>query len=338
MNLHENYSLKNYNTFGIDVKARYFIDITSEKELQELLSSDLINQNKYLVLGSGSNILLTVDFDGLVIKYSVKGIQIIEENKEQIIIEAAGGEIWDDLVTYAVQKEYYGIENLSLIPGTVGAAPIQNIGAYGVELKDTFHHLECLKISTGLIRTFSKTDCNFQYRNSIFKNELKNKCIITKVTLELSKAKKIDLSYKSLSDQLKDVRQDDLTIKLVSDTVKKIRRSKLPDPNVMGNAGSFFKNPELTKDQFAKFQKRFPDAVYFKQSEDSFKIAAGWLIEKCGFKGKRIGNTGAYEKQALIIVNYGGASGSEIKELVEKIQNDVQMMFGIFLDFEVNIV
>jgi UDP-N-acetylmuramate dehydrogenase len=338
MNLHENYSLKNYNTFGVDVKARYFIDITSYNELRSLLSSDLIKTNHFLLLGSGSNILFTKDYDGIIIKYSVKGINIIDETQDHIIVEAAGGEIWEDLVTYAVGKEYYGIENLSLIPGTVGAAPIQNIGAYGVELKDAFHHLESLEISTGLIRTFSKTECNFQYRNSIFKNELKNKCIITKVTLKLSKVKKINLSYKSLSDELKDVRHDDLTIKLVSDTVKKIRQSKLPDPRVMGNAGSFFKNPELTNAQFIEFQKRFPDAAYFKQSEDSYKIAAGWLIEKCGFKGKRIGNTGAYEKQALIIVNYGGASGSEVKELAEKIQNDVLNIFGIFLDFEVNIV
>lgn len=338
MNLHENYSLKNYNTFGIDVKARYFIEIITENELQELLSSDLIIKNKFLVLGSGSNILFTGDFDGLVIKYSVKGIQIIEENKEQIIIESAGGEIWDDLVTFTVEKEYYGLENLSLIPGTVGAAPIQNIGAYGVELKDFFYYLECYEIETGFRKKLSRAECNFQYRNSIFKNELKNKCIITKVALKLRKTKKIDLSYKSLADELKNLHQDDLTLKLISDTVKKIRRSKLPDPHLIGNAGSFFKNPELTNVQFAEFQKRFPDAVYFKQSEDSYKIAAGWLIEKCGFKGKRIGNSGAYEKQALIIVNYGGASGSEIRELVEKIQKDVLEMFGIFLDFEVNIV
>lgn len=338
MNFYENYSLKNYNTFGIDIKARYFINITSENELQDLLTSDLIIKNKFLVLGSGSNILFDGDFDGLVIKYSVKGIQIIEENEEQIIIEAAGGEIWDDLVTFSVKKEFYGLENLSLIPGTVGAAPIQNIGAYGVELKDFFHHLECFEIETGLRKKLSKAECNFQYRNSIFKNELKNKYIITKVALNLSKSKKIDLSYKSLYDELKDFNKDDLTIKLISDTVKKIRRSKLPDPHLIGNAGSFFKNPELTKEQFAGFQKRFPDAIYFKQSGDSYKIAAGWLIEKCGYKGKRIGNAGAYEKQALIIVNYGGASGSEITELVKKIQNDVLNMFGIFLEFEVNIV
>ena len=338
MNLQKNYSLKYLNTFGVDVIAKYFLEVNSEKELSQFIHSDLRKNEPLLIIGGGSNILFTRDYDGVVLKYSKKGISVIEKKEDFVLIESSAGELWDDLVKYTVQNKLYGIENLSLIPGSVGAAPIQNIGAYGSELKDVLHSVEYYDLDDDSLKNLTNAQCNFGYRNSIFKNELKNKFIITKVILKLSHAKKFNLSYKSLSDELKNTPEHELTIEAVSEAVKNIRRSKLPDPELLGNAGSFFKNPEMDNETFQLFINKFPDAIYFKQSDNTYKISAGWLIEKCGYRGKRIGNVGAYEKQALIITNYGGATGNEILEFAQKIISDVKSNFGIELISEVNII
>lgn len=337
MNLQKNYSLKNLNTFGVDVNAKLFLEINSEEELIEFFTSPLSKREPILIIGGGSNILFTKDFNGIVIKYSKRGINIISESSGEVMVEANAGELWDDLVAYAVKNKFYGIENLTLIPGTVGAAPIQNIGAYGVELKDVLSTVEYFDLRDQSIKKIPNKECRFAYRDSIFKNELKGKFLITKIVLKLSKEKKINLSYKSLSEELAKYPQNEISIELVSETIKKIRESKLPDPKLLGNAGSFFKNPEIDTDSFNTFIKEFPDAIFYKQ-ENRYKISAGWLIEKCGFKGMRIGNVGSYEKQALIVVNHGNATGSEIKDFADKIVYEVKNKFDVQLFYEVNII
>lgn len=337
MNLQKNYSLKNLNTFGVDVNTKYFLEINSEEELIEFFKLPISKSESIFILGGGSNILFTQDYDGIVIKYSKKGIDIINESSSEVLVEANAGELWDDLVAYTVKNKFYGIENLTLIPGTVGAAPIQNIGAYGVELKDVLHSVEYFDLLDNTIKIISSKDCLFAYRDSIFKNKLKGKFLITKITIKLSKEKKLNLSYKSLKDELAKYPEEEISIDLVRQSVKNIRENKLPDPKLLGNAGSFFKNPELDSQSFDLFIKKFPDAVYFKQ-EKNYKVSAGWLIEKCGFKGKRSGNVGCYENQALIIVNHGEASGLEVKEFADKIVNEVKNKFGIQLLTEVNII
>ncbi|MEW6195463.1 MAG: UDP-N-acetylmuramate dehydrogenase [Bacteroidota bacterium] len=334
----ENYSLKHLNTFGIETQAKYYTQIASENELLELIYSNKGALNNALILGGGSNILFTQNYEGLVIRYVAKGIKVILEDDISVLIKAEAGETWDDLVNYCVKNKYYGIENLSLIPGTVGAAPIQNIGAYGVELKDCFELLEGFFIDTGIKQTFTGIECNFGYRDSIFKRELKNKFVITSVVLRLYKKKIFNLSYGSLKEELKNYSDDELSIELVSECVKKIRRNKLPDPVLLGNSGSFFKNPEINENQFQLLRKKNPDLVFYKTSTGTYKIPAAWLIEKSGFKGKRIGDVGTFNKQALVIVNYGNANGREIKNYAEQIRNKVNNNFGILLDYEVNII
>jgi len=337
MNLIENYSLKNHNTFGVDVKAKYFVEINSENEIHEFFRLPISRDESLLILGSGSNILFTHDYDGVVLKYSKKGLRIITETENEVTLEADAGELWDDLVEYAVKNKYYGIENLTLIPGTVGAAPIQNIGAYGVELKDVLYSVEYYDINDKQIQTLSNSECRFGYRDSIFKSELKGKFLITKIAIKFSKEKKLNLSYKSLKDELAKYPEEGISIDLVRQSVKKIRENKLPDPKLLGNAGSFFKNPEMDFRLFDLFIKKFPEAIYFKQ-ETNYKISAGWLIEQCGFKGKRIGNVSSYEKQALIIVNHGNATGAEIKDYADRIVQEVKNKFDIELSYEVNII
>lgn len=338
MNIRENYPLKNLNTFGLDVYAGYFIEIDHDDQLFQFLESRYFQPDRFLVIGGGSNLLYKGNFEGTILKYSVKGIRIIDEGPDEIIIESSGGELWDSLVASTVDKEYYGLENLTLIPGTVGAAPIQNIGAYGVELKDHFYYLEYINLENRSVEKLFNSDCRFGYRESIFKNQLKNKSVITKVAFRLSKKKNLNLSYKSLKDQLKNIPEKEITIKMVRDTVRRIRESRLPDPLAIGNAGSFFKNPEVSFEHYNTLLKKYEDIVAYKVNESVYKISAGWLIEKCGYKGKRIGNVGSYEKQALIIVNYGGATGMEILNFVEKIMADVNSNFGIELKTEVNII
>ena len=336
MNIQKNVDLKRLNTFGISVKAKNFVDIKNEEDLKEILSSPkFINQSKF-VLGGGSNILLTKDIDDLTIKISIPGINIVDEDNSSVIIEAGAGVIWHTLVEYCVTKNYGGIENLSLIPGIVGAAPIQNIGAYGQELKDVFFSLNGIHLAGGGEESFYNKDCKFGYRDSIFKRELKNKFVVSSVKIKLYKNPEINLSYGLLRNEIDKLNLSSVTISDVSRVVCSIRKSKLPDPQFIGNAGSFFKNPEVDLDTFDILKVKFPDIIGYNL-ESRVKLAAGWLIEKCGWKGKRIGNTGVHEKQALVLVNYGNATGIEIQKLAEVIKDSVKEKFAVDLEQEVNI-
>jgi UDP-N-acetylmuramate dehydrogenase len=335
----QNHSLKQLNSFGIEAFARYFAIVQNTQDFQHLLSlPDLHNIPKF-ILGGGSNILLTKDFDGLVIKNDIKNIQILSEDDDHIWIEAGSGENWHEFVMYCIQHGYGGLENLSLIPGTVGAAPIQNIGAYGVELRDTLFELKALDLHTGMTKTFNNAECQFGYRDSIFKNSHRDKFAILSVTFKLDKKPTFHLNYGNIKETIEQMQLKEINLKTISDTVIQIRRSKLPDPKQVGNAGSFFKNPIVPTSQFLELQKRFPDAPHFPtENADNTKVPAGWLIEQCGWKGKRIGDIGVYEKQALIIVNFGAGTGAEIKQLSQDIQLSVQNAFGIHLMTEVNFI
>ena len=337
MQIEENVSLKRYNTFGVDVNARYFVEIKNEDDLQEAITNQEFKKDKKLFLGGGSNILFTKDYDGLVAKISTKGNRVVEENENEVLVESFAGEKWNDFVTYCVEKNFFGVENLSLIPGTVGAAPIQNIGAYGTELKDVFESLDGIMIDSGEKKSFSKQECQFDYRDSIFTKKYKNNFLITKVVFRLQKEKKFNLNYRAFQSYLKPDDQNKLTLREMSELVKRIRRDKLPNPQKYGNAGSFFKNPEVDLRKINELQERFNDLVHFKVEEDKYKISAGWLIEKCGFRGKNIGNVGTYKKQALVIINFGGATGDEIKRFAENIQKAVENKFDVTLTPEVNI-
>jgi UDP-N-acetylmuramate dehydrogenase len=338
MNLHKDYSLKKLNTFGIDVKASLYAEFHSGKELKEIFLDPKHKNQKKLILGGGSNILFTKNFDGLVLRNRIGGIEIIKEDHEYVYVKSGAGVIWHDLVMFAINKNLGGIENLSLIPGTVGAAPIQNIGAYGVELKDVFVSLESIHIETQKKREFNLDECEFGYRDSIFKRELKGKHIILSITLRLSKNPKFNISYGAISEVLKEMNVKELSVKAISDAVCFIRRSKLPDPAEIGNAGSFFKNPEIPQEKFNELKSVYPDIPSFKTSPGYVKVPAGWLNEKCGWKGKIVGNTGVHKNQALVLVNYGNAEGEEIKKLSEEIQSSVLERFGIRLETEVNII
>jgi UDP-N-acetylmuramate dehydrogenase len=338
LDLKKDFSLKSYNTFGIDVKAAWFAEIDSTEQLQSLLTDPFYQGLPKLVLGGGSNILFTGDFAGLVIKNNIKGIKVIAEDDDCVTIRTGSGEIWHDLVLYSIEKGYGGIENLSLIPGTVGAAPMQNIGAYGVEIREVFESLEAVSLLTGATETFNNEECRFAYRNSIFKNELKGRFIITSVTLKLSKKPAYNISYGAIQTTLAAMKVTELSLKAVSEAVCSIRRSKLPDPAVIGNAGSFFKNPEIEEVLFLKLKGEYPDIVSYRTVPGKVKVPAGWLIEKCGWKGKVFGNTGVHKDQALVLVNYGAARGEEIKELAIQVRQSVMDKFGIELETEVNII
>jgi UDP-N-acetylmuramate dehydrogenase len=338
MKIKKNTSLKPYNTFGIDVKAKFFSEVTSEKQLKDILSSDEYSNTPKLFLGGGSNILFTKDFDGLVLRISIQEIEKVSEDRETIKIKAGAGVIWHDLVLYCVERNYGGIENLSLIPGTVGAAPIQNIGAYGQELKNVFVSLNGVYVGSALSAEFKKNDCKFAYRESIFKNELKNKFIITYVTIRLSKNPILNINYGSIKSELGKLGSKDIGIKEVSDVITKIRQSKLPDPAVIGNAGSFFKNPVVSVEKFNRLKENFDDIIGFKLENGKVKIPAARLIESCGWKGKKIGNAGTHTKHSLVLVNYGGAPGVEILNLAKEIRKSVYNKFGIKLNEEVNII
>ena len=327
-------SLHSFNTFGVDVSAKAFVEINNVDELRGILKK---NDLPVFILGGGSNILLTKDLDALVLKNKLLGKQIIEESGGFILIEAGAGENWHDLVLWSLEKGLSGLENLSLIPGLVGAAPIQNIGAYGVELKDFFVKLEAIDLANGEIKVFPKEECQFGYRDSIFKRALKGKFCITKVFLKLSKKPKINISYGAIKDTLMEMSIDKPSPQDVSDAVIKIRSSKLPDPKVLNNSGSFFKNPEIDRQTFKKLQNQFPDIVFYQFPNGYVKIPAGWLIEQCGWKGKQIGNVGCHAKQALVLINYGGASGQELLDHAKKVAQSVKEKFGINLSPEVNV-
>lgn len=337
--LREHQSLKTLNTFGIEVEADW-LGILSERSQLEQLHHLWTQYPSPLILGGGSNVLFCQNYQGLVLLNRLKGLDLATDpdNDQAMLLTAAAGETWHSLVMYAVERNLGGIENLSLIPGTAGAAPIQNIGAYGVELKDSFHHLEALDLETGKISLFDRDNCMFGYRNSIFKHEFKGKYIITSITLRLQISPKLNISYGAIGDTLEKMGVTEPTVKAVSDAVIQIRQSKLPDPAVLGNAGSFFKNPEIPHKLFEQLKQEYPDIPGYATQTDTVKVPAGWLIEQCGWKGRRYGNTGAHKDQALVLVNYGNASGQEIYEHALRIIDNVKTRFEITLSPEVNII
>lgn len=333
----ENFSLKNLNTFGVEANARWYTDINSEDDLNSLFTDAQWKDQPVLILGGGSNMLFTKDFQGLVIHMNIPGLK--HESKDgEVFVSAGAGVVWNDLVNYCVQHDFAGIENLSLIPGSVGASPIQNIGAYGVELQDIFHSCRAFEISTGSFRTFYKADCHFSYRDSVFKSTLKGLYIITEVTLKLSKIFRPNIKYGAISQELESRGISTPSIRDISSAVSHIRVSKLPDPATIGNAGSFFKNPVIPVTKFIQLQSNFPDIIYFPSTEGFVKLSAGWLIEQCGWKGRMVGNTGTWKNQALVLVNHGKATGNEIFKLSDDIIISVLNKFGIELHREVNII
>ncbi|MEB8330608.1 UDP-N-acetylmuramate dehydrogenase [Flavobacteriaceae bacterium KMM 6897] len=337
MTIQENISLKPYNTFGIDAKARFFCEITSLGDLKEAL--ELKDYPEKFILSGGSNMLITKDIDALVLYIHIKGIKVVQENADHVVIKVMAGENWHEMVLWTLEHNFGGLENLSLIPGFTGTAPIQNIGAYGVELKDCFVSCEAMDKNTLELKTFTKVDCQFGYRDSYFKNEGKDRYIVTSVNFKLTiEDHQLNTSYGAIETEMKQQQISNPTIKDVSNAVVAIRKSKLPDPKELGNSGSFFKNPVLSKNEFELFIKHHPEAHYFKVSEEEYKIPAGWLIEQCGFKGKRFGDAGVHKNQALVLVNYGNASGKEIIELAQTIQKKVWDDFQIEIVPEVNII
>ncbi|MCB0517607.1 MAG: UDP-N-acetylmuramate dehydrogenase [Lewinellaceae bacterium] len=334
MQIIQHYPLKRLNTFGLNAFAERFCEV---KSVEELAAAALPPPGSLHILGGGSNILLTADLPGLVIKNNIGGINIFEEDDDSAIVAAGGGVGWHELVLWSLHKNLGGLENLSLIPGSVGAAPIQNIGAYGVELKDVFHQLDAFELATGNMVSFDAQSCRFGYRDSVFKNECSGKYCITKVFLKLSKHHQLRLEYGDIRRTLEEMNIADPTIQDVSKAVIHIRQSKLPDPEAIGNAGSFFKNPEIMEGQLLDLQKKFPGMVHYPTPTGTWKIPAGWLIEQAGWKGKRFGDAGCHTRQALVLVNYGNARGAEILDLARRIQESVVAMFGIHLSPEVNI-
>ncbi len=337
LQIRENVSLKNFNTFGIEAAARYFVEIAHEDELTELFLDPQWLQMPRLVLGGGSNVLFTKDFDGLVIRMNIRGIEHRIQH-EEVFVEAGAGESWNELVNYCVSHDFAGMENLSLIPGSVGASPVQNIGAYGVELKDVFESCRAFEIATHQIKTFAKEACEFGYRESVFKSSFKDLFIITAVKFKLSLQHQVNTTYGAITTELQHRGIINPTISDVSKVVSHIRVSKLPDPATIGNAGSFFKNPIITLGQFEKLKKQFPEIVHYPAGDNQVKLAAGWLIEQCGWKGKVAGQTGTWKNQALVLVNQGQATGAEIFALSSQIIDSVYNKFGVVLQREVNIL
>lgn len=336
--IQSNISLKDYNTFGLDITASSFCVVKSKTEIINLIQNEFSKYAKKLFLGGGSNILFLKDYEGLVIKNEIKGIEIERETDEYVYLKSYSGTQWNDLVLYCVDKNLGGIENLSLIPGTVGAAPMQNIGAYGVEIKDVFEALEAIDLTTGETIIFTNKDCQFGYRESIFKNQEKNKFFIYSVTFRLNKKPILNLNYGDIQKKLIENGCVNPTIKDVSNAIIEIRNSKLPNPKEIGNAGSFFKNPEVSIEKYSELFLLFPSMPKYDLPNGNVKIPAAWLIEQCGFKGKKYGNTGNHAKQALVIVNYGNASGIEIYNHAILVQKEVEIKFGILLSAEVNFI
>jgi UDP-N-acetylmuramate dehydrogenase len=338
MRIDSHISLKPYNTFGIDVTASAFAEVNNVEELKGFIHKGILKDQKHLILGGGSNVLFAGDYDGLVLLNKIRGIEEEMLDDGRIRIKAGAGMDWDDLVHYCIEKGYGGIENLVAIPGTVGAGPIQNIGAYGVELKDVFHSLEAIEMETAELMTFFKSDCAFGYRDSIFKRALKGRVFITSVSLDLKPGHEPDVSYGAVQDEINRIGGSLKSIADVAKAIENIRGSKLPDPQLTGNAGSFFKNPVIEENKYLDIHNRYPEMPSYKGEQGQVKIPAGWMIEQCGWKGKSLGNTAVHDKQALVLVNKGNASGQEVIELAEKIKKSVLNEFGIELEFEVNVI
>ena len=337
MEIKNNFSLKNHNTFGIEAKAQRFVAVHSVSDLKSILEQHA--NDKKFILGGGSNMLLTKDIDALVIHIDLQGKKIIKEDEDFVWVESQAGENWHEFVLWTIDNNFGGLENMSLIPGNVGTTPVQNIGAYGIEIKDTFVSCEAMKISNQELITFHLQDCHFGYRESIFKNEVKDQYIITSVIFKLTKRNhKINISYGDIASELAKNHIVTPTLKEVSNAVIAIRKSKLPDPKELGNSGSFFKNPILLKTDFDKIHQQFPEMKFYEVSETEVKVPAGWLIEQAGFKGKRFGDAGIHKNQALVLVNYGNATGQEILNVSKNIQETIFQKFGIHIEAEVNII
>lgn len=335
--IENNFSLKPFNTFGVSVNAKHWTEVNNEDIFRQLMESKIFESHQKLIIGGGSNLLFTKNFDGLVIKNNIKGIELVAENDDFVYVQAGAGEVWHEFVLFCIKNNWSGLENLSLIPGNVGASPMQNIGAYGMEIKDVFHELEAMDIKTGEIHYFNNAACEFGYRESVFKKQFKNRYIITRVTFRLNKVPKYNISYGAIEQELEKMGVKDLSIKAVSDAVIRIRTSKLPDPKVLGNAGSFFKNPVVDAKLFDKIKQNYPNVVGYPSANGQVKLAAGWLIEQAGWKGKVIGNCGVHHLQALVLVNHGGATGLEVYNLSSEILQSIEEKFGVLLEREVNI-
>ena len=336
MIIKENISLLSYNTFGIDAKADYFIEYNSVEELQTALKSEIVKSNRLLHIGGGSNLLFMKDFKGVILHSAINFIKKVSEDADTVMLEAGAVVNWDDFVAYTVENGWGGVENLSLIPGEVGASAVQNIGAYGVEVQDVIVKVNAVEIETGESKIFSVEDCQYGYRESIFKKELKGKYIITSVVFKLQKQAQFKLNYQHLEAEV--LKNGDINLQNIRQTIIAVRESKLPDPKIFGNAGSFFMNPVISKAHFNELLAQYPQMPHYFVSETEEKVPAGWLIDQCGWKGKQIGNAGVHDKQALVLVNKGGATGAEIVYLAEQIQASVKTKFGIELHAEVNYI
>ncbi len=349
----KDFDLTDYNTFGINAKAKFLVEINKEADFLELLETTEYKNNQKLFLGGGSNMLLVKDFDGLIVLNKLKGIEIIKEDEENVWVKAMGGEIWNDLVLFSVEKGFWGLENLSLVPGTVGASPVQNIGAYGSEAKDTIFEVEAIDIKNAGKKVFTNKECEFGYRDSIFKNKLKGKYFIIAVIFKLSKKQNKNVNYRALQEYLDENKLEIKSSGDVARIIAEIRESKLPNPKILGNAGSFFKNVYVDIDKLLEIELLYPDVPCFEEENrtspltpllnkergnQTIKIPTAWLIEKCGWKGKRVGNVGVHIKQSLVLVNYGGATGAEVLDLANKIIDSVDQKFGIKLTLEVNLI
>jgi len=336
MQVQENISLRPYNTFGIDAKASLFVKVSSKEQLSEIAYNSGLPADKHII-GGGSNILLTKDIQGLTIHNCIKGIELIKEDDNHVWLRVGSGEVWHEFVLYAIGKNWAGIENLALIPGTVGAAPMQNIGAYGIEVKDVIHEVTAWHWEDKQYITLDNAACRFGYRDSIFKHELKQKTFITEVVFKLNKQASFNTSYGAIQQELDKNGMTELSIRAIADAVIAIRSSKLPDPKHIGNAGSFFKNPTIPAEQYKQLKEQYPDMPSYPVDDMHVKVPAGWLIEQCGFKGHKTGHTGVHEKQALVLVNHGGANGNEVWNLSEKILQAVNKKYGIALEREVQV-
>ena len=338
MRISENVLLRSYNTFGIAAQARFFASFSNASELEELLKTPPQQGLAHMILGGGSNVLFTKNFDGIILKNEIKGISVAGEDDDYIYVKAGAGETWHSFVMDCIKNNRAGLENLSLIPGNVGASPMQNIGAYGVEIKDCFHELEAYHLQDHTIVKFNNEDCHFGYRESVFKRQYKGQFGILSVTYRLSKHPKLNTSYGAIEEELKQMGVQELTIQAISQAVINIRSSKLPDPAKIGNAGSFFKNPTVPAAKYEALKAAFPNIVAYPVAGGEFKLAAGWLIEQCGWKGFREGDAGVHARQALVLVNYGDASGNEIYHLSQQVLDSVAEKFGVSLEREVNII